>query len=289
MKPRLPLRASEMKAPPGMPVALPRSLDERSHLGCGDSHHQPAADHQAGIKILQEKIRHSLCPIRYLEPTPWNLPPCRTDPPSQEPHCSAQGRSLENSVGNSTHHFASHHTTSKVDVLDVFTGTDTASRDRVGLDPPAGSLFDCNALIPGSFLRGSSKSHLAYVRTNVTQGTQQVAISSSTHSIARGSPRMTPSGGYSHNRQLHGPSLLRSQRPTTAATIPSLARQATTQHGVALLPSFIAKRTTSTAAWKWKCFWWLPSALHPSSTGLLLNFDMIYLYVPLDASRVPSL
>lgn len=209
---RLPPRASEMTASPNIPVDSQSYMDQGSQPGCGDSHHQPAADHQPG-----ERIR----PIRYFEPTPWNLSSRSANQPPQGSHSSVQGRSLEDSMGSSIHHLASRHTTSRGDGPDdVFTRTGAASRDRVGLDPPEGSLFDCNALIPGSFLPSSSESHPPHARTNVTQGSQQIAMSSSATSSARGGPPMAPyPGGYLHNHQPHRPSLLRSQSPTTASAI----------------------------------------------------------------------
>lgn len=93
----------EMEAPPAMPTAAPNYLDQHSRLGCDDSHQQPATDHQPRSNILRDRFGPTLDHILYLDPAPRKSASWRTNPPSQESHSSARGRSPDNSVGNSTH------------------------------------------------------------------------------------------------------------------------------------------------------------------------------------------
>lgn len=167
-------RSSEKKGPQDMPVASPSCLNQRSHVGGGDSHQRPTAERRA--TTLQERIWHLVNPILYLEPAPWNLPSWCTNTPFHELQGSYHGCSFEDNVGNSTDTLASRFMTNRIDGIDEL---------RTGFGPSEGSPLSRGTLISGSFHTSSYAHHPAQVRRNDCQGAHQITTTSSTPNIAR--------------------------------------------------------------------------------------------------------
>lgn len=230
-KQQLPSRTSIIKAPPERVVASTCCFDQDSHTGNGDARRKLAADHRPRT-TSQESFRPIPYPIRYLEPASWIMPSWRPNTPSQDSHSSSHERLLDNFAGYTTFQLTCHHMTNRVDVLDVSTMDGDVSHYRVGLDPPEGSLFNCETLMQRPFLSISREYLLADEETNVTQGVQQVLTTSSTPSIARGCPLIaTSSRGYFHNLQAQRGSIQSSQIPLTDTPVSSIAHQAADQRG----------------------------------------------------------
>lgn len=223
-------RSSETEDPQDMPVASPSCSDQCSHRGGGDSHQQPHAAYQRWAITSRGRIWHIVNPIRYLEPAPWNLPALCTNTPFHELQCSCHRRSLENSVEDSTHLLSSRRKTDRTDRLNGLMRTASASRDPVGCDATEGNLLSRGTPISG--FSGFSARPPAQEGTNLAQGSQKIATTSSPPNIARCRPAMASSGVYWRHHQVQGSTLLRNQRPMTDAAKSSLAHQAGAQHSV---------------------------------------------------------
>lgn len=217
------LEVLEMKTPPEM---LPEQL---SHLECGASSQEPVSNQDFGTKISHEDTIHVQDPISCLLLSPGDLCLLSINPPFQDFRSNAtQERSIENSMGSSTHSSESRHAEAGVDGFDAFQG---GERQRcVDLYPSEGGLFNFGRLIPSSFMRSGSIRNSLQVRMDVIESIQQISTNSPILSFAFGSPRITISVHCLLNRQVRLPFLPRSQRPPTAAAVSSFARQTETRH-----------------------------------------------------------